>query len=110
MEWQCIKAIRGDLLQVLFKISEIEDLSAVESVHFSSAKQALDVVLAYSSKDGGYWLNLSSEQTAEYLTAGTGTYDITVVFRNGEHFTLVRNELFIVLEKLNIIEETGNAE
>lgn len=97
-----IKVIRGDMLQIFFKIESITDFSVVQAVHFSCAKQAIDVVLAYDEEKGGYYLNLSSEQTAE-LTACSGLYDLTIVLTSGNSLTVIHNAPFVVWEKENEI-------
>lgn len=97
-----IEVIKGDILQEFFNLDCIDDLSVVDSVHFSSAAQAIDVTLAYSETENGYYLNLSSEQTAE-LTACTGKYDLTVVLKGGNKLTVIRNAPFIVWDKLNTL-------
>lgn len=102
-----IDVVKGDLLQELFRLNCVKDLSAVDSVHFSSAAQMIDVILAYSEKDRGYYLNLSNSQTAE-LTACSGKYDLTVVLKNGNRLTEVRNAPFVVWAKVNEIAREGN--
>ncbi len=101
-DFERVQCIKGDILQRFFKLDCIDDLSIVDSVHFTSSAQAIDVVLAYSSAKGGYYLNLSSDQTDE-LTACTGTYDLTVVLKNGNKLTIIRNAPFIVWSKSNPI-------
>ncbi len=90
-------------MQQFFKVA-VTDNSIIDSVHFTSAKQNLDVVLAYSKEERGYWLNLSSAQTEE-LVAGSGKYDLTVVLKSGDRVTMVRNAPFVVWEKLNKLAE-----
>lgn len=98
-----IDVVRGDLLQRFFKIA-VTDRSVIDSVHFSSAKQNIDAILPYSEELDGYWLNLSSEQT-EKFSACTGKYDLTVVLKNGDCVTVIRNAPFVVWEKVNKIAE-----
>ena len=102
-----IQITKGDMLQRLFKLDCIDDLSVVDSVHFTSSAQAIDVVLAYSSQENGYYLNLSSEQTEE-LTARTGTYDLTVVLKSGDKLTIIKNAPFFVWSKTNPIATEVN--
>lgn len=97
-----IEVVKGDLLQEFFTLDCIDDLSVVESVHFTSNAQMIDVTLAYSETENGFYLNLSSEQTDE-LTACTGTYDLTIVFKSGNRLTVIRNAPFVVWDKLNTI-------
>lgn len=101
-----IEVIKGDILQEFFKLECVDDLSVVESVHFTSAAQMIDVTLAYSEAESGFYLNLSSEQTNE-LTACTGKYDLTIVFKNGNCLTVIRNAPFIVWGKFNPIATGG---
>ena len=48
-----IDVIKGDLLQQPFKIA-VTDNSVIESVHFTSAVQNIDVTLAYSESEQLY--------------------------------------------------------
>lgn len=100
--------IRGDIFQQPFKLA-ITDHSVVDSVHLTSAKQNIDVVLAYSDETRAHWLNLSSAQT-EALTAGSGKYDVTVVLKNKNCVTMIRNAPFVVWEKVNRLAEVGDVE
>ena len=103
-----IDVIKGDLLQQPFKIA-VTDNSVIESVHFTSAVQNIDVTLAYSESEQLYWLNLSSVQT-EALVAGSGKYDLTIVLKNGNRVTVIRNAPFVVWEKVNKLSEAGASE
>lgn len=99
MEGKKIVVVRGDILQIYFDIDGI-DPSIINTVHFSCQKQSLDVILARSKFNVGYWLNLSSKQTEDLIPC-SGKYDLTVEFKGGERLTILRNVPFIVLEKSN---------
>lgn len=94
-----VTAIRGDLLERYFVLSEAS-LDAIQEVCFTCKGQGICVHLPYSETQGGYCLRLSSEET-EQLLPRTNYYDLTAVLIDGNETTLIHNGTFKVLEKQN---------
>lgn len=100
-----IKIIQGDTYQMNISITDnSEVVRNIASVYVSCKGLDLTQELEYSNELNKYIFALYPEETIR-LTPGNYDYDVTILFEDDNVYTTIYRAEFIVLPKVNDIDE-----